>query len=163
MNVHDRIFWLELLPPEPPVKPIYATLLPMVAGILIGNVCVNVLFTTISVRVKIRLAPSYVIVALIESPLLSTTPDEVMSIGGNGGGRAVYIESGGVCALAGVVIEVELDGDTLGDTAGCSRGRVRSVSQASPVAANGSGGNVLDGKGESIGQGIRELKSEAMW
>ena len=67
------------------MKPIYATLLPMVAGILIGNVCVNVLFTTISVRVKIRLAPSYVIVALIESPLLSTTPDDVMSIAGTVG------------------------------------------------------------------------------
>src|SRR5580698_8069976 len=30
VKVHDSTFWLEVLPPVPPVKPIYAVLLPMV-------------------------------------------------------------------------------------------------------------------------------------
>ena len=30
VNVHDSTFWLDAEPPVPPVKPIYAVLLPMV-------------------------------------------------------------------------------------------------------------------------------------
>ena len=63
----------------------YAKLLPMVEGILIGNVCVKVLFTTISVRVKMRLTPSYVMCAVMLSPLFRRTPEEVMSTAGTVG------------------------------------------------------------------------------
>ncbi len=57
-NVHDSIFWLEVAPPVPPVKPTYAVFPPTMAGISTVQLLVNVLLETGSNMVIARVVPS---------------------------------------------------------------------------------------------------------
>src|ERR1700761_4797774 len=58
VNVHDSTFWLEDPPPEPPVKPTYAVLLPITVGIFTVHDCENDLFVTASESVIASVVPS---------------------------------------------------------------------------------------------------------
>src|ERR1700683_1359299 len=56
-KVQVLMFWMAVSPPVPPVKPTYAVFPPIVCGILIGHLVVNVLFKVLSVIVIARVVP----------------------------------------------------------------------------------------------------------